>query len=291
MARPLHRIMQKFYGEPWHLHRPSYESLHRQLQARLTRRQVKALVIDDDDDDEDPLQPRAAANCSMDCLANIEIGDGVAIVPISGVIGKHLSMMEMLCGGYDIAVLQDQTLALQNRADVHTAVFRIDSPGGQSCAWPDAAQMIVDLGASGKRTIAYADLCACSAAYGLACACEEVHVGTGSMVGSIETIFGILDESKAFEMAGMKMDVFTTGAFKAIGYDGTSLTNEQRTWIQGQVAYLSTRFKDFVRSRRPKVKDEAMEGQWFTGEQAIEAGLADGIAPSIYHVIAAALQR
>lgn len=283
--RSLPRILQKFYGEPWMIHPPAYESLHRQLQARLQRRGAQSIALDDDDED---MPSPAARRCDMDCLSQIEIKDGVAIVPIAGVIGKHLSMMEMICGGYDLQTLQDQTLALQNRADVHTVIFRIDSPGGIAAALSDSAQMIMDMG---KRTIAYADYMAASAGYWLAAACDEIHVGSGSIVGSIGTIIGMLDESKAFELEGLKMEVFTGGTLKGIGYAGTSLTAEQRAWVQAQIDHLTDGFRAFVRSRRAGVKDDAMQGQWFTGDQAIAAGLADAISPSIYHVAAAALQR
>jgi hypothetical protein len=45
----------------------------------------------------------------------------------------------------------------------------------------------------------------------------------------------MLDESKAFEHAGLKVQLFAAGKYKSIGVAGTLLTDKQRTSLQSQV--------------------------------------------------------
>lgn len=221
----------------------------------------------------------------MECLACLEIDQGIAIVPVCGILGKHLDMLETMCGGFDLDTLNAQCLALMNRGDVHTVVFHFNTPGGAAAGVADSAQCMLDLAASGRKLIAYCDE-ACSGGMWLAAACDEIYCGQSAMLGSISALCAILDESKAFEMEGLQMQVFTDGALKGAGIEGTSLTPAQRTDIQSRVEHIGGMFKTFMQSRRPSLASESMQGQWFYGDQAIQNGLADGIHPTLAHCIA-----
>jgi ClpP class serine protease len=221
----------------------------------------------------------------MDCLAHLEIEQGIAIVPVTGILGKHLDILETMCGGYDLDKMNAQCLALMNRADVQTVVFHFNTPGGAAAGVADSAQCMLDLAASGRKLIAYCDE-ACSGGMWLAAACDEIHCGQSAMLGSISAMCAILDESKAFEMEGLQMQVFTDGALKGAGIEGTSLTPAQRSDIQARVEHIGSMFKTFMQTRRPGITPELMQGQWFYGDQAVANGLADAIHPTLAHCIA-----
>jgi ClpP class serine protease len=240
------------------------------------------------DDEDDDKQPDSALmqQADMDCLSCLEIHNGIAIVPVHGILGKHLSMIEMLCGGYDLEMLNRQCLALMNRGDVETVVFHFNTPGGAAAGVADSAQCMLDLAATGRRTVAYCDA-ACSGGMWLAAACDEISCGNSAMLGSISALCAILDESKAYEMEGLAMQVFTDGRLKGAGISGTSLTEEQRADIQSRVEHIGAMFKSFMLSRRPGLTDDLMQGQWFYGDQALANGLADTQHPTLAHCIAA----
>lgn len=297
--RHLPRLTALLYAQPWLITSMKYEALRTQFRAALkdgslTRLQMRAAKMSEENDDDhdepdgDEFPTQLQRRADMDCLSCLEIEDGIAIVPVSGILGKHLGLIEMLCGGYDLETLNAQCLALMNRADVRTVVFHFNTPGGAAQGVADSAQCMLDLAATGRRTIAYCDE-ACSGGMWLAAACDEIICGQSSAVGSISALCAILDESKAFEMDGLQMQVFTDGTLKGAGIEGTSLTPAQRDDIQGRVDHIGGMFKDFMRSRRSGIADADMQGQWFYGDQALAKGLVDSIQPSLKHCIASLL--
>jgi len=277
--RHLPRIAARIYAEPWLIREAKHESIRSQFRAALIGGKDRPML--DDDEEDMPVQSRA----DMDCLACLEIEQGIAIVPVCGILGKHLDMLETMCGGFDLDTLNAQCLALMNRADVHTVVFHFNTPGGAAAGVADSAQCMIDLAASGRKLIAYCDE-ACSGGMWLAAACDEIYCGQSAMIGSISAVCAILDESKAFELEGLQMNVFTDGSLKGTGIVGTSLTPAQRSDIQSRVEHIGGMFKTFITARRPGVAINSMQGQWFYGDQAITLGLADGLHPTLAHCIA-----
>lgn len=284
--RSLPRIAARLYAEPWLIREAKHEALRSQFRAALLTPQSERRPMMEDDDEESPMRLQQRAD--MDCLSCLEIEQGIAIVPVTGILGKHLNMLETMCGGYDLETLNAQCLALMNRADVQTVVFHFNTPGGAAAGVADSAQCMRDLADSGRRLVAYCDE-ACSGGMWLAAACDEIYCGQSAMIGSISAVCAILDESKAFEMEGLQMQVFTDGALKGAGIEGTSLTPAQRSDIQGRVEHIGGMFKTFITARRPAVAAETMQGQWFYGDQGVEKGLADGLMPTLAHCIAALL--
>ena len=100
------------------------------------------------------------------------------------------------------------------------------------------------------------------------------------MVGSIGSLNAFLDESLAYEAAGLQVEVFATGALKGTGMPGTKLSEAQREYMQGRVDKYGGMFKDHVRAYRV-VEEEAMQGQVFIGSEALEAGLVDVIVQEV----------
>ncbi len=76
------------------------------------------------------------------------------------------------------------------------------------------------------------------------------------------------------------MQVIKSGKFKAMGYPGTDLTQEQVDHLQGIVDSDAKDFRSDVKSVRSFVKDEDLEAQTYSGKHAVTKGLATGIANS-----------
>lgn len=284
MKAPLHRIAARLRAEPWLMRQDKYQAMCSQFRAAAGERDVVGATYWEPE--RNPFN-NALRLTAVNCLERVEMLHGIAILPVEGILAKNLNTLEAECGGYDVNVLAMQAIALQSRPEVHTVILHLNTPGGAAAGIADCGEVLLQL-AGQKRVIAYADE-ACSGGYWLACAAHAIYAGESAIVGSISAMCAFEDVSKMYEEAGVKVEAFSDGDLKTAGLEGTSLTDAQRESIQGRIEYIGGRFKSFVKSRRAGVTDDAMRGQWFYGEQAVDAGLLDGLAPTIQHVIAAVL--
>lgn len=281
MKAPLHRLASRLYAEPWLIRQDKYESLCQQFAAAAQGRMPDSLAMFDDEEVDAP------KGSSGDPLAGVEISHGIALLAVDGIIGRRLSWMETLCGGYDIGTLQSQALALESRDDVDAVIIRFNTPGGAAAGVHDVATTLQQLGES-KRTIAYVED-ACSGGYYLAAACNEIYGGASCMVGSISAVCAVEDWSKRYEEEGVKVEVFKDGDLKGAGIPGTSLSEAQRADIQQRIEHIGAMFKGYVRSRRESIEDGTMRGQWFYGDEGLRLGLLDDLVPSLEECIQMAL--
>ncbi|MFH1602662.1 MAG: S49 family peptidase [Pseudomonadota bacterium] len=199
----------------------------------------------------------------------------IAVIPVHGVIGHRFSMMLNSSGVMSVDVLQG--LVEQAAADEATGgiLLDIDSPGGTVAGVPEAGEAI-RAAAESKPVVAHGNGMMASAAYWLASGATAIYATQSSIVGSIGVYAAILDNSREMEMKGQRTELFTTGAFKAMGLPGTALTDEQRDHIQAGVDEVFGWFKSAVRKRRT-VSDDAMQGQTFHGPEAAAQGLIDRV--------------
>ena len=206
----------------------------------------------------------------------------VGVIPLRGVIGKGLSRLEALTGAVDVDEFTSSLEDMEDDDEVEYIIIEISSPGGTVTGVEEAAAMVAR---SSKKTIAFTDTEAASAAYWIGSAADRFVATPSATVGSIGVYMAIPDYSKAFEMQGVRMDVIKSGTLKGAGIPGTSLTDAQRADLQAQVEAIHADFKANVRSKRSLVKDEDMEGQVFSGRQAAGKGLVTGLATSLAQII------
>jgi len=107
---------------------------------------------------------------------------------------------------------------------------------------------------------------------------RAIYATPSAQVGSIGVVQAVIDNTAALDKAGLKVEVFSVGKYKAMGAPGTPLTDDQRELISSNLAEIAAEFHDAVRSRGRAIPDEAMEGQTFSGKQAQRHNLA-GMVP------------
>lgn len=208
------------------------------------------------------------------------VRDGnVAVVSIEGPLAQRAWSCWVFEGdGYD--AIQARVFAALEDRTVSAVVLRIDSPGGEVAGCTEAVRAIqAAKKTAGKPIVAYADEMACSAAYELACACDEIVVPDSGYAGSIGVIATLLDESKALELEGVAVNLVTSGARKADGHSAQPLSAEARAAIQAEVDHLAGIFFNVVaESRNIAVADvRALEAGVFLGADAVAKGLADHV--------------
>ncbi len=205
------------------------------------------------------------------------VEDGVAIVPLQGVIGRRVGMLEKSSGVTDIDAFSRAVMQAGNDPAVKAILLDVDSPGG-TVGGVQAAADVVRQVSERKHTLAYTGGTMASAAYWVASGAEAIYADQTAVVGSIGVYAQVLDTSRADELKGYRTQVFASGKFKGAGAPGTSLTEAQKEQIHERVNDLAAVFKTDVRRFNPAISDDAMQGQTFTGAKAQAAGLVNSVA-------------
>jgi signal peptide peptidase SppA len=214
----------------------------------------------------------------------MEMVGNVAVIPIQGVIGKNLSDLEKLCGSCDVDDISEWVQQAEANPDVHSVVFDINSPGGTTAGVPELADQIFGMK---KPTMAYTDTECLSAAYYLGSQAKRLCASPSADVVNAGVYIAFADVSEAYKMEGVKMEVIKSGEYKAIGMEGTSLSDKQRKMLQDDVNETHDAFKEAVKRSRKFAKDDDMEGQTYTGKKAAEKGLVTGVYATMADAIMA----
>lgn len=198
---------------------------------------------------------------------------GLAIVPVMGPMFKGFGSW----GYADQSEIRGTIRQAANDPGVSGIMLLIDSPGGSVAGTADLGAEIVAADAI-KPVMAYCEDCACSAAYWIA-SCARAVYSNGGLVGSIGVVASIVDSSKYFENAGVKVFPLVSGAMKAPGMDGVPVSAEQVAYLQN---IIETMYSDFVAvvARGRGLRGDAirkMEAKVFVGEAAVENKLVDGV--------------
>ena len=158
-------------------------------------------------------------------------------------------------------------------------VLLINSPGGS----PVQAGMMNDeirrLKAKHKKPV-YAvveETCA-SAAYYIAVAADQIFVDKASIVGSIGVLMDGFGFTGLMDKLGVERRLMTAGENKGFLDPFSAQTEKQRVYAQAMLNQIHQQFIVAVkagRGQRLKETPETFSGLFWTGQQAIELGLAD----------------
>ncbi len=176
--------------------------------------------------------------------------------------------------------------------EVKGVILRINSPGGS----PVQAGYINDemkrlkakyLKEKERDLPVYAvavDLCA-SGGYYIAVGADAIYVDKASLIGSIGVRIDGFGVQELMKSVGVERRLLTAGANKGILDPFSPLPEEQRTFIQGVLNTLHQQFIAEVKSGRgDKLKggEEVFSGLFWSGQEAVALGLADGLGSSSY---------
>lgn len=211
--------------------------------------------------------------------------DGIAVVPIKGVLGVGLSRFDEMTGGVDMWKVSDQIDALASNPAVRGIAFDISSPGGTVLGTPELAEKVASLSVP---TLAYTrDLMASAAIY-IGSQADRVISAKSAYVGSVGVISIDYSYADYFKMNGIKVEITRSTEFKAPNAAGEGYTEAQKESENKRVVAMYDEFKKAVKSKRTMVADAALDGTLFTGAEAARLRLITGIAPTLDEAIASA---
>ena len=284
--KQLPRIASTLFCEPWNILPSTHAEICRQFRDHLQRGdspEFLARVSAEADDIEGPSYRDESGRVHA-WHSQVQISGSLAILPVRGIIGKHLSTLELFCGGCDSAVIAKQARNIAADDRIENVIVFIDSPGGACIGAVEAANAIRSMSEAGKTVIGYADRMAASNGYFFMAACDRAAASPSAVVGSISTYAAFLDESRAYELEGLEVRMFRSGELKGTGYPGKPWTEAEIADMQRVTDQFSEQFKSFVRARRG-LSDDLMQGQYWPAEFA-PAGLVDAIYDDLDSLIA-----
>lgn len=205
-----------------------------------------------------------------------DLRNGVAIIQIVGQITKGESSF----GGASSVATRRSIRQAVNDDRVEAILINIDSPGGTVAGTADLAADVREA-ASIKPTHAFIEDLGASAAYWIASQTGHIAANSTALIGSIGTVAVVEDTSGAYDKAGIKVHVVSTGKHKGAFTDGAPVTDEQLAELQAMVDGLNEHFLAAVMEGRGMNRDELNEiadGRVFIADKALSLGLIDTVS-------------
>lgn len=164
-------------------------------------------------------------------------------------------------------------------------ILRINSPGGSPVQAGYVYDEIRRLKSERENFPVYAvimDLGA-SGAYYIAAAADEIYADKASLVGSIGVVGSGFGFTEAMEKLGVERRQYTSGAHKGFLDPFQPEKPEEKAFWESVLTVTHNQFIDQVKKGRgERLSDhpDLFSGLVWSGEQALELGLIDGLASS-----------
>lgn len=214
--------------------------------------------------------------CSVANEAAAPTGSHIAVVDIEGVIASDKQSVN------SSNTVRALTRAFENK-DSNAVVMRINSPGGSPVQADEIYQEIKYLKKTypNKKLYAVIGDTGASAAYYIASAADEILVNRSSLVGSIGVIMANYGVEDLMKKIGVQDRTMTAGDNKDMLSMTKPINPAHQAHMQKLLDNVHSHFIQAVKDGRGsklKSQDPAMfSGLFWTGEQAVALGIADGI--------------
>lgn len=202
------------------------------------------------------------------------------------VVGPHTALIEI-----DSAIESgtpgsaDAVVPALNRAysDENSVgiILRINSPGGSPVQAGIINDEIIRLREEFPRKPLYVvvdEICA-SGGYYIAAAADKIFVNKASIVGSIGVLMDGFGFTGLMDKLGVERRLMTAGENKGFMDPFSPQSAKQKTYAQEMLNEVHQQFIDVVRQGRGsrlKESPETFSGLFWSGNKAVEIGLADG---------------
>ena len=205
------------------------------------------------------------------------IRDGIAVIPIHGIITARSDLFTFLMGGTGLDILARDIQTALDDDDVKGIMLDIDSPGGVAVG-PSEMAAIIRNAADWKPVWAYVGRSCCSAAYWLASATDRIVAEKTAMLGSIGVVSSIPVQESADADGYKQIEVVSTNAKNKRPDPRTA---EGLDTIRSELDALDTEFIGAVAKYRnvsvETVKTDFGQGGVLIGDAAVAVGMADAL--------------
>jgi len=210
------------------------------------------------------------------------IHDKVAIVDLDGLLLNDRDMGMFSFRENPVSLFVEKLDTAQADPAVKALIVRINSPGGAVTATDIIYQRLARFKAARKvPVVAVIEDVGASGGYYVACACDAVIAHPTSVTGSIGVMVQTVSFAGTMDKIGITARAVTSGRYKDMASPLKPIKDEDIAIIQGMVDSFYKRFVEVVQSGRPAIKPEKIkelaDGRVFTGLEAKENGLVDGV--------------
>lgn len=206
----------------------------------------------------------------------------ILVLDIEGVIDGG-SGSDGFFGSDSMVVQATEKLRKAERDDsIRAVVLRVDSPGGGVTA-SDVIYREVMRYKQKTKTPVYVSMLdlAASGGYYISMAGDEVYASPTTVTGSIGVIAMFPQLTGLGDKIGVSMEVVKSGANKDMGAPWHRMGAEERAILQSVIDEMYNKFTGIVAQNRTKLDParvrELADGRIYTGEQALNLGLVDGL--------------
>lgn len=196
------------------------------------------------------------------------LGQRIAVLEIDGIIHDDVEILE-------------QIRQLRRNGSVKGYLVVINSPGGEvgpsqsiymelkRIRDEDEMPVVAAIGAVGA-----------SGGYYVALGADSIYVLPGSLTGSIGVVMEVPQVQGLMDRIGIEMEVVKSSDFKDIGSPFRPFRPDDREVLEGLVQDVYSQFITTVAEERQLPIEEVRrlaDGRIYSGRQALEIGLVDGI--------------
>jgi protease-4 len=213
--------------------------------------------------------------------------ENVAIVVASGEILNGIQPPGTIGGDSTANLLRKA----RNDDSVKAVVLRVDSPGGGQFGSEVILEEIEAIKAAGKPVVASMSSVAASGGYWISMAADSIYASPYTITGSIG-IYGMFPTfQRTFETLGINTDGVGTTAWAGELRPDRAMSEEMKTLFQ---ISIENGYDDFIskvamyRGMSKTDVDSIGQGQIWTGNDALQNGLIDGLGDIEIAVAAAA---
>jgi protease-4 len=158
-------------------------------------------------------------------------------------------------------------------------ILHVDSPGGSALASDLIAREVRRLREK-KPVVALMGAQAASGGYYVAAPANRIVARPTTITGSIGVWGGKFTLGGLYEKLGIRREALQRGAMAGLYSEMAPFSPEERKWVRRDMGEFYARFKDYVVEGRGMAEEEVervARGRVWTGAQALEAGLVDGL--------------
>lgn len=207
----------------------------------------------------------------------VSVRDGIAIIPLYGVITARYDLLTYMMGGTALDILaKDIQQALENPS-IKTIVLDIDSPGGVAVG-PAEMSEFINTAIKNKDIIAYVGRNCCSAAYWIASSCSKIVAHESAIIGSIGVVTTLPVQEHPDQNGYMNIEILSSNAKNKRPNPKTPEGLEE---IKKELDALEMKFMSDISKYRhisvDKIKTDFGAGGVFMGSKAKEKGMVDNL--------------
>ena len=194
-----------------------------------------------------------------------------AVVTVSGVISSD--------GEANAEDINQALRAAFEDEGAKAVVLLINSPGGSPVQAGIVSDEMLRLKAIYKKPLyAVIEETGASAAYYIAASADDIFVDKASVVGSIGVLVDGFGFTDLMQKLGIERRLMTAGENKGFLDPFSETTPRQKAHVQRVLNQIHAQFIEVVRAGRGtrlQETEDTFSGLFWTGEQAVELGLAD----------------